>query len=295
MGLIPQISIHQNSGSSFFIKDITPDYSVDNPGGYGTPNPSISNTDKVRIELTYPNSATVNFEALYKRGDPDWEVNFRDLQNITKIGTGGCASCGDTVESVNDLFPSGCYKIKYKVLGYGTKIVERSNYTLSIIGSPTDSVWVKSNGTFLNVTIAGTWLGNNFQWSSLNTFTEYTDFEVRSGSVIKQNGTVTRQGLGVYNTVVLSDFVVLGETTKSFVLTYNEESKYHNLVYKVLDIENENCYNFFSDYCGRGQKLYELTVLKSKLDLIKGETDDCVYVSDLLKRINVLIKSIESE
>ena len=292
MGLIPKIEIRQDSPFFIYLKDVTPNYSAENPGGYGTPNALVTDTDKVRIELTYPNGASVTFEALYKRGDADWKIDYSDLQNIQKNIDSGCTTCGEDFEITETIFPSGCYKIKYKVIGYGKKIVEKSNYFLSIIGNPTDHIWVKVNGVFLDVTIAGDWLGNNFQWSSLATFDEHIEYELRSGSTVKQYGTVTKNGLGQFQTQIGTDFVVLGETAQSFVLTYNEVTKYHELMFKVLGLGEEVCYDFFSDPCARGSDMSELILIKSKLDLLNGETD-CVYVSDLLKRINILIKSVE--
>lgn len=301
MALVPSIEVYQNDPGFFFIKETTPDYSALNPGGYGVPNrhgvpnPVLSMVDKIQVELTYPSGSTVTFEAIYKRGDADWKVNFSDLQNISTLVESGCDTCITPPEKSTGPFPSGCYKLKYKVMGFGIKIVEQSNYSLSLIGNPlTDSIWVKKDGVFFDVTGIGTWVGNNFQWSALATFNEYVEFELRAGAAIKQFGTVTKVGLGIFQTNVGTDFVVLGETVKHFALIYNEVKKYHDTVYRVLGIGKESCYDFFSDPCDRGSDLSELVIIKSKLDLISGEKDDCVYISSLLKRINVLFKSIDN-
>lgn len=295
MALIPSVEIYQNDPGFFFIKETTPDYSASNPGGYGAPNPTLAMVDKIQVELTYPSGSTVTFEAIYKRGDADWKVNFSDLQNISTIVESGCDTCISPVEKSVGPFPSGCYKMKYKVLGFGIKVVERSNYSLSIIGNPlTDSIWIKKDGVFVDVTGLGTWLGNNFQWSALNTFNEYIEYELRNGVAIKEFGITTKVGLGTFQTNVSTDFVVLGETIKSFALIYNEVKKYHDVTYKVLGIGKESCYDFFSDPCDRGADLAELVIIKSKLDAISGEKDDCVYISAVLKRINVLFNSIEN-
>lgn len=137
--LLPQIEITQKECNQLIIKDITPDYSPDYPGGYGGPNIEAENIVWTEVTLQFSKDEGYNIGRDYNATKMPWELFAFEIPTGAMSATSGCLSCGDKKVIISDngflsTYPTGCIDVKYEVFSFdadednkrkheGTKII----------------------------------------------------------------------------------------------------------------------------------------------------------------------------
>ena len=128
--LYPEFQITQVECNELIIKDITPAYSPQYPGGYGALNVDADRIVKIIVTLDFGRGQSFDIEAVYNQTLPDLVIKSEDIPfyspadvpcNDCNPSPCGCEGCGDhSIIEANChgtlvTFPSGCITVKFEL------------------------------------------------------------------------------------------------------------------------------------------------------------------------------------
>lgn len=200
--LIPKFLIAQRLGScsKLIFTEQTGDYSVNNPGGYGSPNITKSQVSFVKLKIKTPTGNKYEIKSSYNPSQPNWIIDSSDfIEKVSKAPVNNCRDCDYSYPSFmpNQLqyrqdcekpkgkssdfsYKDGCYEITFEV--YSVYGVPNFQCSYELITSICDSMVVEAlvDGSWRDITNIGITVGENYRFIVLNTIEEYSEWRIIS-------------------------------------------------------------------------------------------------------------------
>lgn len=212
----------ENSCKSLVFRDVTGFQAAGIAGGYGGSNIDINAITKTILRIITPDGVEYEIFSTYLPTQGDWKIEASAISDLQKIGSTAKVSektndCGcppipqDFISSVpfmtwdlsgdgkynnrdcdkpNSLtyFEDGCTTFTYEVYAKTGIPVKTCQYTMGHKLCEGQSVWVKRNGGWYNVTNQGTLNNMNYSLVIAPTIDVYTGWEIRDSKGVASKG-----------------------------------------------------------------------------------------------------------
>lgn len=320
-----KVSIDGNCKSLLF-SDITGFQAAGVTGGYGGSNININEITKTILRIITPDKVEYEIFSTYLPTQGDWKIDASSISDLQKVGSvakvsGSTNDCGcpnssqDFIVSIpysehkvpgkynnrdcekpNSLnhFEDSCTTFTYEVYSKTGIPVKTCQFMMGHKLCEGQSVWVKRNGGWYNVTNQGALNNMNFSLVIPSTIDVYTDWEIRDSKGVASKGTMdkfncTNSG----DTASSATDVMIAAHTITFPFICN--------VNKLIDkIASELTIDFECDSLRAGvseKKALELFALSvAKIDSVKnGAPCGCGCVMDSINSAITNLKAVVRE
>ncbi|MGG7664074.1 hypothetical protein [Dyadobacter sp. BHUBP1] len=122
--LLPDFTVSQPECNQLVLRDVTPSYSVDYPGGYGAVNIDANQIVWAKIGLDMGGNGYYELEKVYNQTLGDWVINAGDIPLEQPAAASGCEECQGFEQAQTDChgfmsaFPEGCITLRYEVFSF---------------------------------------------------------------------------------------------------------------------------------------------------------------------------------
>lgn len=318
MGLVPNFEISVLADSSKLIfEDTTGSFSIQNPGGYGSPNVAIEDIAATIITIGTPNGKQFSLRSTFLPPQGSFEIPAYWLNDDYEIPTPPDFinnACGDIIPvspiisfeefdrgvNIQDRWRLGqeelmqktwvdkCYTFRYE-LYIQNAIVD---YVVKVKSKSTQQLWLMINNNWVNKTSEAVYQNGYYYYTVIGTTDKITKYEIRDlltmiacGDVFPQNVRVSPEPQDD-DTLVLCAFTQLQIPLFSNVDKRLSQMAYHLTAGGKWGNSNHWCHHPIDNF----------SLALALLDTVKNDTNcGCEVINSTIESVNNILDEIQEE